>query len=481
MSKRVITGILSIIGAFIFNLSMGYYYTMGNMGPYLAAHMNIKSSETIWFSSVALAFQALTMPIGGILHVHFGFRWPVIIGSIMGWGGIFLSRLTVEHGLGPFIVTYCIMFGIGIGLPYSVFLSVASSWFPEHRSAIVGLIAAGYGLGALVFTPIQTALINPNNNPDFHSPDVTDRIPNALLVFGGIILGMQIIGIILTQEYKPVNVEIPLDYSEPNSNVTYAEGSLEDDSSHDSYFEKTMKSILVSVRVKSNPVVSYTAFEALRSPDFYFLWLVMLFGVVPVTLQTSTFKAYGKEYISDDQYLTVIATLSSAFNCLGRIIWGLIADRFSFKCPMNILFISWASMLATFPFISQSPAFKILYPIWVFVLYFLLAGHFVLAPGAAGRIFGPRYLSTIYGLIFFANAPGTLILSGIISHFHIDGKWVYVYFSCMGTCLISFACSLCLKDEKGTCMKPTQFLTRMFDPCRRPPAAADVEDSVFSE
>lgn len=162
------------------------------------------------------------------------------------------------------------------------------------------------------------------------------------------------------------------------------------------------------------PVVSYTVFEALKSPDFYLLWFSMLFGVVTVTLQSSTFKAYGKWYIPDDQYLTAIATTSSAFNFLGRITWGIISDKFSFKCPMNILYISWAIMQATFPFISQSSAFNVLYPIWVFILYFQLAGHFVLAPAAAGRIFGPRYLSTIYGLIFFANVSSDL---GTVTYF----------------------------------------------------------------
>lgn len=157
------------------------------------------------------------------------------------------------------------------------------------------------------------------------------------------------------------------------------------------------------------PVVSYTVREALKYPDFYLLWFSMLSCVVTVTLQSSTFKAYGKWYIDDDQYLSAIATTSSAFNFLGRIVWGLISDKFSFKCPMNILFISWAIMQITFPFISyQNSPFKVLYPIWVFILYFQLAGHFVLAPSAAGRIFGPRYLSTIYGLIFAANVSSYL-------------------------------------------------------------------------
>lgn len=42
-------------------------------------------------------------------------------------GGILLTRLTIDHGLGPYIATYCILNGIGMGVPYSVIFSVASS------------------------------------------------------------------------------------------------------------------------------------------------------------------------------------------------------------------------------------------------------------------------------------------------------------------------------------------------------------------
>uniref|UniRef100_A0A183TM57 Oxalate:formate antiporter n=1 Tax=Schistocephalus solidus TaxID=70667 RepID=A0A183TM57_SCHSO len=78
-------------------------------------------------------------------------------------GGILLTRLTVDYGLGAYVFTYCILFGLGMGLPYSVIFQVASSWFPDKRATVVGIIASGLGLGALVFTPIQTKLINPND------------------------------------------------------------------------------------------------------------------------------------------------------------------------------------------------------------------------------------------------------------------------------------------------------------------------------
>ncbi len=98
-----------------------------------------------------------------------------------------LTRLTVDYGLGAYVATYCILYGIGLGFPYSVIYSIASSvgtnfthnlclrlctrfklcffvqWFPQHRATVVGIIASGFGLGALIFTPIQTAVINPDN------------------------------------------------------------------------------------------------------------------------------------------------------------------------------------------------------------------------------------------------------------------------------------------------------------------------------
>ena len=42
-------------------------------------------------------------------------------------GGILLTRLTVDYGLGPYIATYCILNGIGMGVPYSIIFSIASS------------------------------------------------------------------------------------------------------------------------------------------------------------------------------------------------------------------------------------------------------------------------------------------------------------------------------------------------------------------
>uniref|UniRef100_A0A0X3PI08 Major facilitator superfamily (MFS) profile domain-containing protein n=1 Tax=Schistocephalus solidus TaxID=70667 RepID=A0A0X3PI08_SCHSO len=200
-------GILSVVGGFLYHLSLGYYYTVGNMNSYVISYMQITPSQSAWFSSVIIAFQALSLPIGGIIAKKIGFRLVLILGIILSSGGILLTRLTVDYGLGAYVFTYCILFGLGMGLPYSVIFQVASSWFPDKRATVVGIIASGLGLGALVFTPIQTKLINPNDlqpKAGKYHKDVEERIPTAFLILGGIALTFQLIGLLLLRQ-RPDN------------------------------------------------------------------------------------------------------------------------------------------------------------------------------------------------------------------------------------------------------------------------------------
>ncbi|RTG89038.1 uncharacterized protein DC041_0000730 [Schistosoma bovis] len=48
-------------------------------------------------------------------------------------------------------------------------------------------------------------------------------------------------------------------------------------------------------------------------------------------------RLFGQTFISDDRFLSAVATASSLFNCAGRIIWGEIVDRVSFKTVGSVL------------------------------------------------------------------------------------------------------------------------------------------------
>jgi len=421
--------------------------------------MGIKSSETVWFHAVIISGQALGMPIGGYLYAKIGFRPVTIVGMLMCSGGVLLSRLTVDYGLGPFIFTYAVMFGVGMGLPYAVLFTVAAKWFPNNRSLVTGIILGGLGMGAILFTPLQQALINPNNLP-FNDPRVAANVPTSFLILGGIMVGLQIVGFTLLREPKASSL--------PEDELSYVDNSTSEEKPAD--LDKSQYS-MEDQEIKQEPVeqYSYTMGEAVKTADFWIISLIIFLNSIPITLQASTYKVYGKEKGLNDTYLSAVATCTALFNAGGRVIWGIVCDHASYKFPLAWVLVEWTLLLSTFPFIGESGVLDALYPIWVFGLFFTMAGHFVLMPGACHRIFGPKNIAAIYGVIYAFTAPGALMLAGIVSQYSINGQYIPVYLSCAGVTFTSFILSLFLRDNHGLLSSVTNVCVRMCDCARHEP------------
>ena len=93
------------------------------------------------------------------------------------------------------------MFGFGQGIAYVVAVSSVINWAPDSVGLFSGLVAGAFGISAAIFTPIQTAIINPENfipeeSGYFHEDILLERIPNVFFLLSLIYLIMQIIGII---------------------------------------------------------------------------------------------------------------------------------------------------------------------------------------------------------------------------------------------------------------------------------------------
>lgn len=42
-------------------------------------------------------------------------------------------------------------------------------------------------------------------------------------------------------------------------------------------------------------------------------------------------QAYGQTFITDDYFLAIVGSLAAFFNSGGRILWGILADRYSVR------------------------------------------------------------------------------------------------------------------------------------------------------
>ena len=47
------------------------------------------------------------------------------------------------------------------------------------------------------------------------------------------------------------------------------------------------------------------------------------------------FQAFGQRFITDDRFLSVVGSMASVFNCIGRPFWGAIMDKFGYKVTLQ--------------------------------------------------------------------------------------------------------------------------------------------------
>ncbi|VDL91900.1 unnamed protein product [Schistocephalus solidus] len=261
------------------------------MSPYIISYLrkyvdpSIHNNHVVWLSAASLAAQGGFMPLSGMLIRVLGLRVIVFVSCVIYSGGIMLCYFTITNGFGNFMLTQNIMLGMGLGCCYSPLISLAIVCFPKQQGLVIGLCTCGFGTGAIVLTPVQTALINPSN------------------IFA--------------------------------NNETQ--------------------------------------------------WII------------------GQTFINDDTYLSIVELLGAVVNAVGCIIWGSVGDVLSFKVPLYVNSLVYATVLATFPFVITLPMVNhYLYAIWVMLIHSCVGGNFVLLPFAISRAFGQKQFATKYGIVFTA-------------------------------------------------------------------------------
>ena len=105
------------------------------------------------------------MTTSGYFEDMIGAQFTILLGSTILTSGVLLTYFSIQHSLAFTVITYGVMFGLGIALSYNLPLVVAMRWFPDKKGLVNGIIVGGFGLGAFIFNPVQTTYLNPRNLP----------------------------------------------------------------------------------------------------------------------------------------------------------------------------------------------------------------------------------------------------------------------------------------------------------------------------
>ena len=70
------------------------------------------------------------------------------------------------------------------------------------------------------------------------------------------------------------------------------------------------------------------------------------------------YKAFGQTFIYDDHFLSIVGAICSFFNCSGRLIYGFIMDKTSYKVAMSLEAVL-LTLLGEYILLFQIPFFSL--------------------------------------------------------------------------------------------------------------------------
>jgi len=378
-----------VIGAILIQLALGTIYSWGTLTQFVSPYVNEIEELTVYIFGVGLLSFAITMIFAGKLQQKYGPRNIAIIGGVLMGGGVILSSLvTTFIGL---LITYGIIFGMGIGFGYVCPIASASKWFPDKKGFINGIAVAGFGAGSFIFNYVIKALVNAFN------------IPTMFIVLGIIYL-ILIIGGALTlsnppEDWKPEGWEPPV--ASEKSGISGLE------------FERQ---------------------QTIKLPQFWMLWIIFILSTISGLMVIGSYSSFIESYLIVD--FVLIGSLAALFNGLGRIVWGKLADLISYKKAMLVMFSIQAILL----FMYFTTNFNAIYfLIMTCAIYFLFGGNFSLFPTATTDLFGSKNLGANYGILFTAyGVAGFIGAVGVNLFVTLFGSYL-VLFIVMGVMSIGSA------------------------------------------
>ena len=129
--------------------------------------------------TLLIVLQTFFSPVQGWLIERFSAKAMIALGAALsGLGWVAASKVDSLWGL---YATYGLLCGLGTGIVYVGVVGLMVRWFPERRGFAAGVVAAGYGMGAIATTFPITDMI------------ADSGYRHTLLVFGAI---MAIVGVV---------------------------------------------------------------------------------------------------------------------------------------------------------------------------------------------------------------------------------------------------------------------------------------------
>lgn len=391
-------------------------------------------SEVTWIFTVAIVFLGLSAAVAGKWLERVG---PRLVGCVSAccWGGGFLlgGIGILTHQLWLLYLGYGVIGGCGLGLGYVSPVSTLLKWFPDRRGMATGLAIMGFGGGAIIGAPLKEALMERFYQPPRYlgKVEAVELKTESGRRFATVEKELREVVVVGKNEISQMLVK--------GEEGVYVVGTGRTGVA-ETFFTLGVGYFLVMVVAAFSyrlPAVGWlpagwtppaegqggamitthnvTADEAIKTPQFYLLWIVLCFNVtagigVLGVAKTMISDIFGTTLpsIVTGSFAGTFVLMTSVFNMVGRFGWSTASDYLGRQRTYAIFFAFGTLLYASIPFIAQqqgqhpSVTWLVAFYVVAMIIFTMYGGGFAAIPAYLSDLFGTKFVGGIHGRLLTA-------------------------------------------------------------------------------
>lgn len=329
--------------------------------------------------SILVVLQTWLSPLQGYLNEKYGPRVLISVGAVLTGASWVLSAYA--GSITALWLAYGGLGGIGTGIIYVGIVGLMVKWFPDRRGFATGVVAAGYGFGAIATTFPIDGMIK------------SSGYQSTLVSFG---IGIGVLGLVIAQGLR-----------RPPEPAIEAASSL------------------------PSLAVGYHWKQMLKTPVFWLMFLMMTMMSTGGLMVITQFSAFVKEFGVNDVIVFGFAALPLALtvdrvtNGLTRPFFGWVSDHIGRENTMGLAFIlEGAAVFLMLQFSHNALAIVLLSGL----VFFGWGEIFSLFPSTLTDTFGRLGATTNYGFLYMAQGVGSVLGGPLAAQLHDKtGSWYPVF------------------------------------------------------
>jgi len=350
-----------------------------------------KLSDVQWTITILIVLQTWLAPVQGFLVEKFGPKLLIGLGAVLSGMGWVASSYATD--LTTLYLTYGLLCGIGTGIVYVGIIGLMVKWFPGMRGFATGIVAAGYGFGAIFSTfPIDAMMKAQGYRP-------------TLVTFGAIFAVVGLLAALMLRSPRPGEVAAQV------------------------------------VGGASAPGRNYTPGEMLKTPVFWLMFLMFSMMSTGGLMVITQFKEFAKAFGIDGTTMVTIAgmtmfaipaalTFDRVTNGLTRPFFGWISDTIGRENTMGLAFILEGCAIYLLLQFRTDPFMLVVLSGLVF---FGWGEIFSLFPSTLTDTFGPEHATTNYGFLYMAQGIGSILGAPVAAMiYERTHDWLPVFYTIIG-------------------------------------------------